>query len=120
MDNVKRFNKYCKQFFEELHIMFPNDTIIALSLQSFNLLKKIDKKMPSEYFMLNVVSKNEQSIKDNVPFFISEDFIVPLTVPGILKKIRDVWSVLDNESKASLWDHITVLTVLCKRCSVSD
>jgi hypothetical protein len=115
-DNIKRFNKYAKEFFKELNKMFPDDAVTKIALQSFNILKSMNKKMPCEYFFDNVVKLYEQDILDKIPFFVSDTFDIPITFPIILTKLKEVWQVLDAKSKIALWDHITVLLVLCKKC----
>jgi hypothetical protein len=113
----KDFNKQIKGFLKELIANFPHMDILKLVLTSFTILKKINKKMPHKMFNKYLACYEEQFLKRDEAFFLSDAFQSSFW-PQLVDASKQQWVLLDQVNKNAIWDHFAALIGLNKRCLV--
>ena len=93
----------------------PNDPTLKMVSTSFFILKSLSKKMTSEYFYTMVVVPHDENLAKRIPFFTAPEFVL-VGYEGLNEKMRLFWETLSESNKTAIWDHLSVLFLLAKKC----
>ena len=121
MDYLSMFNEKLKDFLKDVIVVCPNVSEIKILLTGLNLL---DKKDIQKNFNENVVIPYEKFImaRDEDFFVNNRSFSEDQKQWGdsnmigeLIQRLKDNWISLSPQNKNAIWDHLTILVVLCKR-----
>ncbi len=107
-------------FLDQLIVVFPEDSDFPTYKSGLFLLQKTNPKLVPEQVVTHV-SPFETTIRAR-----DEDFFKTRGFPEyaddnaldlILQKMMTLWDTLTPENKAVIWDYVTLLLDLAKRCT---
>jgi hypothetical protein len=97
--------------------MFPEDADFPTFLTFLGLLQKTNPSMVVNTFYESVVVPFEKQIDSKDEAFLmsygAEEY--GSEVSGFMVKVKEYWSVLDVQTKDSLWQYFYILKELSKR-----
>jgi hypothetical protein len=101
---------------KELSTAFPHIGFVKFMSASFYLLKKMNKRYPHRIFDKYLGSPYEKQLLDrNEAFFVDPAFNIAYW-DNYINNIKEVWKTLDQTNKNVVWDHLTVLVALNRKC----
>jgi hypothetical protein len=110
MDYTKKFNKCCKLLYKYWAEKSPCKEVF-LVLNAFQILKTIDKKMPST-FVYDTLYPLSDRIKERditiVDVFMTKQKIYMHLKDGFMKS----WHSMDTDIQNYVWDQVAILVQL--------
>jgi hypothetical protein len=107
------------EFLDQLTLVFPGDTDIATYKTALTLLQKTNPLLvPRE--VVNHVSPFEKVIRNrDEKFFLEYEFVEYQdgTIDKVIGKVKGLWTTLSEANKKAIWEYITILLDLAKRCN---
>lgn len=113
------YNQFA-DFLDQLTTTFPQDSDFPAYKSGLILLQKTNPKLVPEQVVLHV-SPFETTLRAR-----DEDFFKKRGFPEytddnamdlIIQKMMEYWDTLSAENKAVVWDYVTLLLDLAKRCT---
>jgi len=110
------FNKLFLQFLETLMSMFPEDTDFPLLTMGLKQLVSINPNFPVEVYRNNVTRLFLEQINNHdEQFFLTTEKLVqnekaPPVTDRLIQKLRDMWRLLDEESRECMWLWVQMIT----------
>jgi hypothetical protein len=108
-------------FLDQLILVFPDDTDFPTYKSGLFLLQKTNPKLVPEQvvthvgpFETTIRARDEDFFKKRGFPEYAEDNALDL----ILQKMMTLWDTLSSENKAVIWDYVTLLLDLARRCTV--
>jgi hypothetical protein len=107
-------------FLDQLIVTFPEDTDFPTYKSGLFLLQKTNPKLVPEQIVLHV-SPFEATLRAR-----DEDFFKKRGFPEyaddnaldlIIQKMMTYWDTLSSENKTVVWDYVSLLLDLAKRCT---
>lgn len=97
--------------------MFPNDPDFPTFHTFLGMLQKTNPSLVINTFYEHVVQKYEKEIdaRDEAFVMAYQGQEYDNDMLDIISKVKGYWSVLDGETKDSLWQYMYILKELCKR-----
>jgi hypothetical protein len=106
-------------FLDQLIRVFPDDSDFPAYKSGLTLLQKTNPKLVPEQVALHV-SPFETSIRArDEKFFLEHQFpeyADDNALDLIISKMKELWTTLSATSKTVVWDYLTLLLDLAKRC----
>lgn len=114
---LKTFFVQMNTILENLSDMFPEDADFPTFKLFLGTLQKTNPGVVVKIFYENVTSKYEAQILARDEAFLTayEGAEYGADVADIISKVKSYWSVLDDQTKDSLWQYMYILNELCKR-----
>jgi len=123
MTTLTAFNNQLASFLEELIDLFPKEKQIIVMKEKIELLRKANPRLIVEGFVKYalpyreyIVNKDESYFldltKDNKIDDFEENKYVSLTEA---LNLRNLWTVMDSDSKEAVWKYFQILVVLSER-----
>jgi hypothetical protein len=105
---VSAFNQMMRNFLEELHATFPEETKVHLVLEAFDDLARINAKKPMELFVASLAPYAALVTAKSAALFDQ-----PIILPGGLD-MSSLWSKEDvtSETRDAIWQYIQMLFML--------
>ena len=107
-------------FLDQLVVVFPEDSDFPTYKSGIYLLQKTNPKLVPEQVVTHV-SPFEATIRArDEAFFKSRGFpeyAEDNALDLIIQKMMQYWDVLTPENKTVVWDYVTLLLDLAKRCT---
>lgn len=107
-------------FLDQLIIVFPEDTDFPTYKSGLFLLQKTNPKLVPEQVVTHV-SPFETTIRARDEAFFKErgfpEYADDNALDLILQKMMTLWDTLSAENKAVIWDYVTLLLDLARRCT---
>jgi hypothetical protein len=106
-----------QSFFEDMMRAFPNDADIPAYKVSVNMLQRTNPMMVVTS-MLETIAPYEKMIETrDVDFFLKHTYPdTDSTFEPIIEKIKGMWTTLSESNQKVIWDYITALVGLAKKC----
>lgn len=108
-----------REFLDQLTLLFPEDDEIPAYKTGLALLQKTNPLLvPRE--VVNHVSPFEEIIRNkDEKFFLEYEFseYQDGTIDKVIGKVKGLWGTLTDANKTAIWNYITILLDLAKRCS---
>jgi len=105
MNSYERFNHLMVQFLEDLVEVFPEDSDIQASIDTFDDVVSINYKKPRDLFRTTFVP-SAQLIADRNPA------VFDITSGGV--DLKRLWtSNISDSTREAIWDYMTRLLILC-------
>ena len=105
---TQAFNTMMKNFLEELHQTFPEEHKIAVVIESFEDITRINARKPMELFTAALAPHAELVMAKNPALFDQ-----PIKLPGGLD-MSELWRVPDvtDATREAIWQYIQMLFML--------
>lgn len=107
-------------FLDQLIVTFPNDTDFPTYKSGLFLLQKTNPKLVPEQVVLHV-SPFETTLRARDEDFFKKrgfpEYAEDNALDLIIQKMMQYWDVLSSENKTVVWDYVTLLLDLAKRCT---
>lgn len=105
---IQAFNTMLKNFLEELQVTFPEETKVAVVIQSFDDLAAINVRKPMQLFVA-ALAPHANLVTTRNPALFNQ----PIELPGGLdmSKLWNAEGVTQN-SRDAIWQYITMLFML--------
>ena len=115
--SIKAFYTQIGNVVSNLVDMFPDDADFPTFQTFIGMLQKTNPSLVVNTFYENVTLKYEDRITSKDEAFILEYQSAEYgnDVADIISKVKMYWSVLDNQTKESLWQYMYILNELAKR-----
>jgi len=112
------FNQF-HDFMGELIRVFPNDEDFPAYDAGVGLVQKMNPAMVLSEFGKHVMPFEDILRSRDGNFFMFHDFqsLDPdNTMENVIKKLKNYWAELSEGNKKTIWDYITLLLDIYKRC----
>lgn len=110
------FNAKMQEFLNDLVAAFPDVQDFKMCKSALTLALSFYPKKPQEIFNTYVAVPYKSFIIDkNEEFFLSHDFKHVVNSDAdfdIVERIRNVWGVMSDTDKESVWKYFQILLVL--------
>jgi hypothetical protein len=110
-------------FLGELSRVFPDDPDIPVYKTSLVLLQKTNPMLLVVEVIRGVEPYEKMIEERNADFFLKHDFAENIAQDGtlepIIQKIKALWQTLSVNNQKCIWDYITLLVGLAKRCQAA-
>ena len=107
-------------FLDQLIRVFPDDSDFPAYKTGLSLLQKTNPKLVPEQVFIHV-TPFEQSIRARDETFFLEhqfpEYADDNALDLIISKMKDLWTTLSDTSKTVVWEYLTLLLDLAKRCT---
>jgi hypothetical protein len=107
-------------FLDQLIVVFPEDSDFPTYKSGLFLLQKTNPKLVPEQVVTHV-SPFETTIRARDEAFFKErgfpEYAEDSALDLIIQKMIQYWDTLTPENKAVIWDYVTLLLDLAKRCT---
>ena len=106
-------------FLDQLIAVFPDDSDFPTFKTGLHLLQKTNPKIVPEQVVIHVVPYEATIQARDEKFFLNhgfEDYTSDDALGTVIMKMKSLWSGLSDNSKKVVWDYITLLMGLAKRC----
>jgi hypothetical protein len=107
-------------FLDQLIVVFPEDSDFPTYKSGLLLLQKTNPKLVPEQVVTHV-SPFETTIRVRDEAFFKErglpEYAEDNALDLILQKMMTLWDTLSPENKTIVWDYVTLLLDLAKRCT---
>ena len=112
------FNQF-NDFLEQLIRVFPEDTEFPAYLAGLKLLHRTNPMLVITQVKEHVSPYEETIRAKNEDFFLKHTFddVSDDALDQVINKLKGFWGVLDDSNKKHVWEYVTVLLELAKRCS---
>lgn len=108
-------------FLAELSRVFPDDTDIPAYKAGLSLLQKTNPMLLVTEVIRNTAPYEKMIADRDADFFLKHDFADNIAEDGtlepIIQKIKGMWTSLSENNRKCIWDYITLLVGLAKKCS---
>lgn len=107
-------------FLDQLIVVFPEDSDFPTYKSGLFLLQKTNPKLVPEQVVTHV-SPFEATIRARDETFFKErgfpEYADDNALDLIIQKMMQYWDTLTEENKKVIWDYVTLLLDLAKRCT---
>ena len=107
-------------FLDQLIVVFPEDSDFPTYKSGLFLLQKTNPKLVPEQVVTHV-GPFEATIRARDETFFKErgfpEYAEDTALDLIIKKMTEYWDTLTEENKKVIWDYVTLLLDLAKRCT---
>jgi len=113
------FNQF-NDFLEQLIRVFPDDSEFPAYLAGLKLLQRTNPMLVITQVKEHVSPYEETIRAKNEDFFLKHSFDDHGTddaLDQVINKLKGLWAVLDDKNKQHVWEYVTVLLELAKRCT---
>ena len=112
------FNQF-NDFLEQLIRVFPEDTDFPAYLSGLKLLQRTNPMLVITQVKEHVSPYEETIRAKNEDFFLKHTFddVSDDAIDQVINKLKGLWGVLDDSNKKHVWEYVTVLLELAKRCA---
>ena len=107
-------------FLDQLIVTFPEDTDFPTYKSGLFLLQKTNPKLVPEQIVLHVSPFEATLRARNEDFFKTRGFpeyADDNALDLIIQKMMTYWDTLSSENKTVVWDYVSLLLDLAKRCT---
>jgi hypothetical protein len=107
-------------FLDQLIVTFPDDSDFPTYKSGLFLLQKTNPKLVPEQVVLHVAPFEATIRKRDEGFFKNRGFpeyADDNALDLIIQKMMEYWDTLSEENKAVIWEYVTLLLDLAKRCT---
>lgn len=115
-DCYREFNKALKFFMRELMRLHPDVCELKLMFSLYKMMKTVNRKSPQRYFQELIEPHADDLLKNNVSYFLSNDFDDPAS-SRIISKLKQEYQLMSEENKETVWKHMIVLYHLSVKCT---
>ena len=117
---LSAFYSQFSSFLDQLIVVFPEDSDFPTYKSGIYLLQKTNPKLVPEQVVTHV-SPFEATIRArDEAFFKSRGFpeyADDNALDLVIQKMMQYWDVLSSENKTVVWDYVSLLLDLAKRCT---
>lgn len=117
---LSAFYSQFSAFLDQLIVVFPEDSDFPTYKSGIYLLQKTNPKLVPEQVVTHV-SPFEATIRArDEAFFKSRGFpeyADDNALDLVIQKMMQYWDVLSSENKTVVWDYVSLLLDLAKRCT---
>jgi len=106
-------------FLDQLIRVFPDDSDFPAYKTGLTLLQKTNPKLVPEQVALHVTPFEASIQSRDEKFFLEHQFpeyTDDNALDLIISKMKDLWTSLSPSNKTVIWDYLTLLLGLAKRC----
>jgi hypothetical protein len=107
-------------FLTQLTQVFPNDPDFPAYKTGLYLLQKTNPMLVADQVILHVLPFETIIRSRNEDFFLKHEFSEYNTLDQVIDKLKHLWEQLSDQDKKCVWDYITLLLDLAKRCALKD
>ena len=107
-------------FLDQLIRVFPDDSDFPAYKTGLTLLQKTNPKLVPEQVALHVTPFETSIRSRDEKFFLEHQFpeyTDDNALDLIITKMKGLWTTLSATSKTVVWDYLTLLLDLAKRCT---
>ncbi len=107
-------------FLDQLVRVFPDDSDFPTYKTGLTLLQKTNPKLVPEQVALHVTPFEASIRSRDEKFFLEHQFpeyTDDNALDLIISKMKGLWTTLSATSKTVVWDYLTLLLDLAKRCT---
>lgn len=106
-------------FLSQLAEVFPEDSDFPTFKTGLILLQKTNPKIVPEQVVIHVAPFEATIRARDEKFFLDhgfDEYASDDALGSVILKMKSLWSVLGDNNKKIVWDYITLLMDLAKRC----
>lgn len=113
------FNTF-HSFVDELMKAFPEDTLLPTQKMSLSLLQRTNPMLLIKSVHETILPYQKMIEDRNTDFFLkhsySDETSADSSLEPLIQKIKEMWTELTPTNHRVIWDYITNLLLLGKRC----
>lgn len=107
-------------FLSQLIQVFPDDPDFPAYKTGLTLLQKTNPMLVVDQVIIHVLPFENIITTRNEDFFLKHEFSEYNTLDQVIDKLKQLWTQLTENDKKCVWDYITLLLTLAKRCTGKD
>lgn len=130
MSNLTRFNTQVENLLNDLTKIFPDFIDLKIFREKFNIVKSTNPKLILLVFLKYAYPYKKKVLDQDEAFFLSDDLTQEVTNNKDIQKdgnvdsdyiltkalgIKELWSIMTDQQKQTVWTYFKVLMVLCER-----
>jgi len=130
MSNLTRFNTQVENLLNDLTKIFPDFIDLKIFREKFNIVKSTNPKLILLVFLKYAYPYKKKVLDQDEAFFFFFDLTQEVTNNKDIQKdgnvdsdyiltkalgIKELWSIMTEQQKQTVWTYFKVLMVLCER-----